>query len=63
MRLGEHGTSVYGPQDYYIEKVTIHERFVAGSRTLRNDIAIIRLADYIPFTSKLGENTVGNEKW
>ncbi|XP_032793906.2 venom protease isoform X2 [Daphnia magna] len=53
VRLGEHGTSEYGPQDYYIERVTVHERFVKSGRGPSYDIAIIRLSDFIPFTSDI----------
>lgn len=53
VRLGEHGTSEYGPQDYYIERVTVHERFVKSGRGPSYDIAIIRLSDFIPFTSMI----------
>ena len=49
VRLGEHGRSGQGPRDYYVEQVTVHEDFVAGARRLRNDIAVIRLADYVRF--------------
>lgn len=52
MRLGDHGTTEYGPQDYYIERVTVHQRYVKSGRGSSYDIAIIRLSDFIPFTSK-----------
>lgn len=53
VRLGEHGASEYGPQDYYIERVTVHERFVKSGRGPSYDIAIIRLSDFIPFSSMI----------
>ncbi|XP_046464121.1 venom protease-like [Daphnia pulex] len=53
VRLGDHGTTEYGPQDYYIERVTVHQRYVKSGRGSSYDIAIIRLSDFIPFTSDI----------
>ena len=52
MRLGDHGVTQYGPQDYYIERVIVHERYEKSGRGPSYDIAIVRLSDFIPFSSK-----------
>ena len=55
VRLGEHGITGDGPQDYYIESVMVHEHYVAAGS--RNDIAIIRLPEWVSFTSWFLINT------
>jgi hypothetical protein len=52
VRLGEHGTTEYGPQDYYIERVIVHQSYVKNGRGSSYDIAIIRISDFIPYTSE-----------
>lgn len=49
VRMGDHGTTQFGPQDYYVEQVIVHELYRKNGLG-RYDIALIRLSDFVPFT-------------